>query len=157
MTVGRAHLCHYTLKDSTYPLALAQQDFLRLFHPLSCICVPATWHTHGLHKIPCLTYISNWQHFSTKGGNFSPGLGSLLIRLICPCANTGASSKKSPYRLSLLPLGNSLFLKTFQRGWCAFFTDFSCTDLRTQVPISGQNSPLDQYEQITAAGRNTAL
>lgn len=132
--MGRAHLGQYTLRHSIYPLALAQQDFLRLVHLFSCICVPATWNTHGLHKIPGLIYISNWQHSSTKAGNFGLGLGSLLMRHICPWANSGAGSKKSPYRLSLLPFANSSFLKTAWRGWCAFSTDFSCMGLRTQMP-----------------------
>lgn len=156
--MGRAHLGQYTLRHSTCTPALAQRDFLRLVTLLSGICVPATWHTHGLHKILCLTYISNWQHFSTKGGNFGPGLGSLLIRHICPWANRGAGSKKSPHRLSLLPFANSSCLKTAWRQWCAFSTNFLCIGLRTHMcPIPSQNPPLDQYEQITAAGRNTTL
>lgn len=71
-------------------------------------------------KFPCLTHIRNCQHFSTKEGNFSHGLGSLFIRHICSRANTGEGSKKtclqSSARLSLLPLANSACLKTARKG-----------------------------------------
>lgn len=111
--------------------------FLGWFHPHATTRVPATWHAHDLHKILCLTRISSCKHSSTKGGNLGHGLGSLFIRPICSCANTGAGSKETPYRLSLLPLANSARLNiAWRRCYYAvcLLHYFSGTCLRTQMP-----------------------
>lgn len=86
-------------------------------------------------KFPCLTHIRNCQHFSTKEGNFSHGLGSLFIRHICSRANTGEGSKKT----------FTVFCKTQSSPTCKFSLPEDCSK---RIVLHGVSSLIISHAHV---------